>query len=216
MKMIMRFWTFLTVLMAASQLTPSEFARAQGPTPAPTAQTEMAIFGGGCFWCMEAPFDSLPGVKEVLPGYTGGTRANPTYEEVSSGSSGHVEVVRIVFDPKVITYAQLLEVFWHQIDPLTPNAQFCDKGSQYRSAIFYTNEEQKKAAEASRTALEKSGVLKGKIVTELGAASPFYTAEEYHRQYYKKNPIRYAYYRKSCGRDAALDKIWGKDRKKPH
>lgn len=189
-------------------------APASAPVSGPA--TEKAIFAGGCFWCMESPFDQLKGVKDVVVGYTGGQKVNPTYEEVSSGKTGHTEAIEITFDPSVISYEKLLDVFWPQIDPLTADAQFCDHGSQYRSGIFYTNAAQQKAAEASRAALEKSGRFKSKIVTEVTAASTFYPAEEYHQHYYKKNPIRYRYYRSSCGRDAALEKIWGKDAAKAH
>ncbi len=186
-------------------------ARAQD---AKTIPTERAIFAGGCFWCMEAPFDKIPGVLSVKVGYIGGTKVNPTYEEVSAGNTGHAEAVELIYDPKLVSYQKLLHVFWRQIDPTTANAQFCDRGSQYRSGIFYVNEEQKKAAEASKDALQKSGPFKSKIVTEITKAGPFYIGEEYHQQYYKKNPIRYKYYRASCGRDKVLDSFWGADREK--
>jgi peptide-methionine (S)-S-oxide reductase len=178
------------------------------------APTERAIFAGGCFWCMEAPFDKIPGVLTVTVGYTGGTKENPTYSEVSAGRTGHTEAVELVFDPKQVSYKKLLHVFWRQIDPTTPNAQFCDRGSQYRSGIFYVNEDQRKAAEASKDELQKTGPLKGRIVTEITKAGRFYAAEEYHQQYYKKNPVRYKYYRYSCGRDKVLDSLWGSDREK--
>ncbi len=175
---------------------------------------ETAIFAGGCFWCMEAPFDRLKGVLAVKVGYTGGQKEKPTYEQVSAGGTGHAEAVEITYNPKDISYEKLLDVFWHQIDPTTPDAQFCDHGSQYRSAVFYTSEAQKIAAEASKAALEKTGPFKAKIVTEITAASPFYEAEDYHQHYYQKNPVRYKYYRFSCGRDQYLDKIWGATREK--
>lgn len=181
------------------------------PTPAKPG-TEEAIFAGGCFWCMEPPFESLKGVLSVTSGYTGGKVPKPTYEQVSGGGTGHAEAVKIVFNPQELSYDKLLHIFWREIDPLTPDAQFCDRGSQYRSGVFYTNEAQKKAAETSKEELEKSGRFKSKIVTEVTAATTFYPAEEYHQDYYKKNPIRYKFYRSGCGRDAALDKIWGKDR----
>lgn len=168
-----------------------------------------ATFAGGCFWCMEPAFDKLEGVVSVTPGYTGGHKKNPTYEEVSSGVTGHAESVQIVYDPMRIGYANLLDVFWHNIDPLVKDRQFCDVGNQYRSAIFYHDEEQKKLAEASLKALEESKRLEGPIYTEIKPASEFYPAEEYHRQYYKKNPIRYKYYRWNCGRDARLKQLWG-------
>ncbi len=201
------------LLFIASLLSFSAQAT-DAPKSAAPAATETAIFAGGCFWCMEAPFDQLKGVKETTSGYIGGKTANPTYEQVSAGSTGHTEAVRVVYDPQQVSYEKLLQVFWREIDPLTPNAQFCDQGSQYRSGIFYTSEGQKKLAEASKEELDKSGRFKSKIVTEITAASPFYVAEEYHQNYYVKNPIRYKYYRGSCGRDKALDQIWGKDRSK--
>ena len=172
-------------------------------------QLEKADFAGGCFWCMEHPFDELEGVISVMPGYTGGHKKNPTYEEVSSGVTGHAESVEVVYDPEKISYAKLLDVFWHNIDPTTPNRQFCDVGTQYRSAIFYHNETQKRLAEESKKALEESGQIKGKIVTEIVPASEFYPAEEYHHKYYVKNPIRYKFYRFNCGRDQRLREIWG-------
>lgn len=176
---------------------------------APAVLADVATFAGGCFWCMEKPFDSLPGVSKVTAGYTGGSKANPTYEQVSAGTTGHAESVEIVFDPAKTSYETLLNVFWHQIDPLTPDAQFCDHGTQYRSAIFAHSPEQRKAAEASREALDKSGRFKSKIVTEINDATVFYAAEDYHQHYYRMNPIRYKFYRNSCGRDQALEKIWG-------
>jgi len=189
-----------------------------GPaTKAPgTDNMEHATFAGGCFWCMEPPFTNLPGVVQVLPGYTGGKQGNPTYEEVSAGGTGHAESVDVTFDPRQITYDKLLDIFWHQVDPTTPDAQFCDHGNQYRTAIFYHGEDQRRLAETSKQAQEKSGRFKAKIVTEITAATTFYPAEEYHRQYFKKNPIRYKYYRSSCGRDQYLDGIWGKDREHEH
>jgi peptide-methionine (S)-S-oxide reductase len=173
------------------------------------AATEKAIFAGGCFWCMEAPFDKLPGVVSVIPGYSGGLEKNPTYKQVSAGSTGHAEVVQIVFDPAKTSYAKLLDVFWHNIDPTAKARQFCDSGSQYRSAIFYQGDQQKRAALQSKAALEKNRPFKGEIVTEITPAGEFYAAEEYHQHYYKKNPLRYKYYRSSCGRDQRLKELWG-------
>jgi peptide-methionine (S)-S-oxide reductase len=158
---------------------------------------------------MEHPFDELEGVISVMPGYTGGYKKNPTYEEVSSGVTGHTESVEVVYDPEKINYAKLLDVFWHNTDPTTPNRQFCDVGTQYRTAIFYYNETQKRLAEESKKALEESGQIKTKIVTEIVPASEFYLAEEYHQKYYLKNPIRYKFYRFNCGRDQRLREIWG-------
>ena len=170
-----------------------------------------ATFAGGCFWCMEPPFDALDGVVSTTSGYTGGHTANPTYEQVSAGKTGHTEAVEIVYDPRKVTYARLLEVFWRNIDPLTANAQFCDTGSQYRSGIFVHDATQRKLAEASKEAVAQR--LQKPIVTEITAASQFWPAEEYHQDYYKKNPIRYKFYRTSCGRDRRLEAIWGPDAK---
>jgi peptide-methionine (S)-S-oxide reductase len=158
---------------------------------------------------MEHPFDELPGVISVTAGYTGGHKKNPTYEEVSAGGTGHAESVQIIYDPARICYERLLDVFWHNIDPTTQNRQFCDSGNQYRSAIFYYNETQKRLAIASKKALERSKPFKGPIVTEIVPASEFYPAEEYHQHYYKKNPIRYKFYRQGCGRDKRLRELWG-------
>ena len=172
---------------------------------------EKATFAGGCFWCMEPPFDKVDRVISVTSGYTGGKTKNPTYEEVSSGTTGHTEAVEVVYDPAKVTYPKLLDIFWHNIDPTVQNKQFCDEGTQYRSAIFYHNEEQKRLAEWSKKALENSGRFKGPIYTEILPASEFYKAEEYHQKYYKKNPLRYHFYRYSCGRDARLEELWGKE-----
>ena len=174
-------------------------------------QLEKATFAGGCFWCMEPAFDHLEGVVSVTSGYTGGTKKNPTYEEVSSGTTGHAESVQIIYDPAKIGYAKLLDVFWHNIDPTVKDRQFCDVGRQYRSAIFYHNDEQKRLAEESKRTLEKSGKIKGPIYTEIVPASEFYRAEEYHQKYYEKNPLRYNFYRFNCGRDSRLKEIWGKE-----
>jgi peptide-methionine (S)-S-oxide reductase len=168
-----------------------------------------ATFAGGCFWCMEPPFDELDGVLSTTSGYIGGTKKNPTYQEVSAGTTGHAEAVEISYDPRKITYSKLLEVFWRNIDPLTRNGQFCDMGSQYRSAIFYHDETQKRIAEDSKSALSKR--FKEPIVTEIVPASQFYPAEDYHQDYYKKNPIRYKLYTYSCGREARLKEVWGNE-----
>jgi peptide-methionine (S)-S-oxide reductase len=174
-----------------------------------SAATEKATFAGGCFWCMEAPFDKLPGVISVTPGYSGGQTRNPTYEEVSAGGTGHAESVQIAYDPAKIAYAILLEVFWHNIDPTVTNRQFCDVGNQYRSAIFYQGEQQHRIALQSKAALEKNKSFREVVVTEITPAGAFYPAEEYHQHYYKKNPLRYKYYRSSCGRDRRLKELWG-------
>ena len=170
---------------------------------------EKAIFAGGCFWCVESDFDKVPGVVSTTSGYIGGTTANPTYKEVSAKTTGHAEAVEVVFDPAKVTYAQLVEFFWRTIDPTTKDRQFCDAGSPYRSAIFVQNEEQKKIAQASKVALEKSKPFKEAIVTDVVLAGAFYPAEEYHQDYHNKNPIRYSYYRSSCGREARLKELWG-------
>jgi len=181
-------------------------AAPSAPAPAGSA---VAIFAGGCFWCVESDFDKVPGVLSTTSGYTGGTVANPTYEDVSSGGTGHAEVVKVVYDPQMVTYEKLLYVFWRNVDPLTKEAQFCDYGTQYRSAIFYLDEKQKQLAEASKAALQPR--FKRPIVTEIVKAGPFYAAEDYHQDYYKKNPVRYKFYRYNCGRDARLDDVWGKE-----
>jgi peptide-methionine (S)-S-oxide reductase len=182
---------------------------ALGAAPAPAQERAKATFAGGCFWCMEPPFDKLDGVISTTSGYTGGRKANPTYEEVSAGTTGHTEAVEIVYDPRKVTYARLLEVFWRNIDPSTADRQFCDVGSQYRAAIFYHDEAQRRLAEQSKQAVAQR--LRRPIVTEVQPAAPFYVAEDYHQDYYKKNPIRYRYYRTGCGRDPRLEQIWGKD-----
>ena len=176
---------------------------------APTGATAKATFAGGCFWCMEQPFDLLPGVISTTSGYIGGTKKNPTYQEVSSGRTGHTEAVEVIYDPKKISYEKLLEVFWFNIDPTVRDKQFCDVGSQYRSGIFYHDEAQKKAAEASKAALQKSKPFKGDIVTEITAATEFTAAEDYHQDFYVKSPTRYKFYRSGCGRDARLKELWG-------
>jgi methionine-S-sulfoxide reductase len=171
---------------------------------------QKAIFGGGCFWCMVHPFDEFPGVIGVVSGYTGGHKENPTYEEVSSGKTGHVEAVEITFDPAKISYSQLLGIFWRQIDPTDKGGQFVDRGTQYKPVIFYLNEEQKKLAEQSKEALQKSGKFNKPIVTEILPAGKFYRAEEYHQDYYRKNPAGYNSYRTFSGRDQFLRKNWAK------
>jgi peptide-methionine (S)-S-oxide reductase len=177
--------------------------------PAQAQVTDKAIFAGGCFWCVESDFDKVPGVISTTSGYTGGKTANPTYSEVSGHGTGHAEAVEIVFDPAKVSYAKLVEHFWRTIDPTVKDAQFCDHGSPYRTAIFAVGPEQLKIAQASRAALEKTKPFKAPIVTEVVAASAFYPAEAYHQDYYLKNPIRYKYYRTNCGRDARLKQLWG-------
>jgi len=174
------------------------------------SNTSVATFAGGCFWCMEGPFDKLEGVVSTTSGYTGGHTKNPTYKQTSTGKTGHTEAVQIVYDPEQVSYEKLLDVFWHNIDPTTPDQQFCDRGSQYRSEIFYHDDEQKQLAEASKSTLEKNKPFNAPIVTQVTKASTFYAAEDYHQDYYKKNPIRYRYYRHGCGRDKRLEQLWGK------
>ena len=170
-----------------------------------------ATFAGGCFWCMEPPFDKLNGVVSTTSGYAGGRKAEPTYREVVAGGTGHAEAVQVLYDPKKIKYGELLEVFWRNIDPTTPNRQFCDRGHQYRTAVFYHDPEQKRLAEESKKRIESSKKLKGPIVTEITEVGAFWPAEEYHQDYYKKNPTRYKYYRYRCGRDRRLNELWGDD-----
>ncbi len=167
-----------------------------------------ATFAAGCFWCIEPPFDKVKGVTQTLSGYTGGAKKGPTYEEVSAGGTGHAEAVQVTYDPSQVSYLELLEVFWRNIDPTVAGKQFCDEGQQYRSAVFYHDDEQKRLAESTKKQLIESGRFK-QIYTEIAPASEFYPAEEYHQDYYIKNPIRYKYYRHSCGRDQTLKKIWG-------
>ncbi len=200
---------FLVGLLPVFVLLSAVVASAQGAGQGGGSQLEQATFAGGCFWCMEHPFDELPGVTGVTVGYTGGTTRNPSYEEVSAGGTGHAESVQMTFDPARISYEKLLEVFWHNIDPTTRDRQFCDVGHQYRSAIFYQGETQRRQALASKAALEKLPKFKGGIVTEIVPAGVFYPAEEYHQHYYRKNPLRYKFYRYNCGRDQRLRELWG-------
>jgi len=177
--------------------------------PAIAQETETATFAGGCFWCMEHPFDELDGVLETTSGYSGGHTKNPSYEAVSSGATGHAEAIQILFDPNRINYQKLLDVYWRNTDPTTSNRQFCDIGTQYRPAIFYHSEAQKQAAEVSKRELMQHKPFDGEIITEITAAGPFWPAEEYHQNYYLKNPLRYKFYRYNCGRDQRLQQLWG-------
>jgi peptide-methionine (S)-S-oxide reductase len=186
---------------------PEAQARQSVPAGAPL---DTATFAGGCFWCVEEVFDKVEGVVSTTSGYTGGHTQNPTYEEVITGRTGHAEVVRVVYDPVRVNYQQLLNVFWRNIDPLTLNRQFCAPGSQVRSAIFYENAEQHQLAEASKRALEQSGRFEQPIVTDINPATTFYPAEEYHQNYYQKKPLRYKFYKYSCGRAQRLEELWGK------
>ena len=184
---------------------------ADGDASAAPADAATATFAGGCFWCMEPPFDKTEGVYSTTSGYMGGEQENPTYEQVAAGRTEHAEVVQVKYDPEVVDYATLLDVFWRNVDPLTANRQFCDRGAQYRSAIFVHGEEQRSLAEASLAELEESGRFDDPIVTELAEAGDFWPAEAYHQDYYKKNPFRYKFYRNGCGRDDRLEKLWGSD-----
>jgi peptide-methionine (S)-S-oxide reductase len=181
----------------------------RGPAEAKASDPATATFAGGCFWCMEGPFDRLDGVVSTTVGYTGGAVEHPTYKQVSAGGTGHAEAVQVTYDPQQISYSELLDVFWRNIDPLTADGQFCDKGNQYRSAIFYHNDKQKRLAESSKAALAQSGRFEQPIVTEIQSATAFYPAEDYHQDYYQKNPIRYKFYRFTCGRDNRLRELWG-------
>ena len=196
----------LAAVLACAALSGAVFAQ---PAKAPPPGAAVATFAGGCFWCMEPPYDKLPGVLSTTSGYMGGSKRNPTYEEVSAGGTGHAEVVQVVYDPKTVTYEKLLEVFWRNVDPTVKDRQFCDVGSQYRTAIFVHSEDQRKAAESSKALLGMTKPFKDPIVTPVVAAGEFWPAEEYHQDYYIKNPVRYTYYRTGCGRDARLKALWG-------
>ncbi len=187
----------------------STFTSAQKIVSTASPSTAKAIFAGGCFWCMEPPFDALEGVISTTSGYIGGKQKDANYQQVSAGVTGHTEAVEVVYDPKKVSYERLLYVFWRNIDPTVRDRQFCDAGSQYRPGIFFLDDAQKVAAQHSKAALEKNPPFQGKIVAEITAATTFYPAEDYHQDYYKKNPIRYKYYRNGCGRDARLKQLWG-------
>jgi peptide-methionine (S)-S-oxide reductase len=196
----------VAMLLAATVSNGSE-AQARQTVPA-AAGRDTATFAGGCFWCVEEAFDKAAGVVKTTSGYTGGRTRNPTYEQVSAGGTGHAEVVQVVFDPRKTSYARLLEVFWRNVDPLTPNRQFCDEGPQYRSAVFYHDAEQRRQAEASNAALD--GRFREPVVTEISQVGEFWPAEEYHQDYYTKNPVRYRFYKFTCGRAQRLAEVWGK------
>ncbi|MBM7702160.1 peptide-methionine (R)-S-oxide reductase MsrB [Metabacillus iocasae] len=204
------------MLVAGPMLYESLTKKSTGSSPVNTVQSnstkEVATFAGGCFWCMEPPFEKHNGVLDVTSGYTGGKEENPAYNDVASGSTGHVEAVQVVYDPTQISYEELLAIFWRQIDPTDEKGQFVDRGFQYTTAIFYHSEEQRLVAEQSKTELIDSGRFEKEIVTPIKEAMTFYKAEEYHQDYYKKNAARYKYYRNNSGRDQFLDKVWGKDR----
>ncbi len=200
---------FAAVLGSGLGLTLSAQAQSAPAAAITGATSAKAIFAGGCFWCVESDFDKLPGVISTTSGYTGGKTLNPNYEQVSSHTTGHAEAVQVVYDPAKVSYEKLVEFYWRSIDPTVKDQQFCDHGTPYRTAIFAVTEEQLKIAMASRAALEKTKPFKEPILTEIVMASTFYPAEEYHQDYYKKNPIRYQYYRASCGRDARVKQLWG-------
>ena len=210
--------SFALLLWITAPAGAAEKTAAMPPkTPASTAtDTERATFAGGCFWCMETAFEGLPGVISVTSGFSGGPEKNPTYEIVSSGRTGHAESVQIVFDSKRISYSRLLDVYWHNIDPTQANGQFCDHGKQYRSAIFWSGATQHRLAEESKRAIENSKKLSRPIVTQIVEFTAFYPAEEYHQDYYKKNPENYASYRAGCGRDRRLHEIWGSEAPSAH
>jgi len=196
-------FTLLATLACAGAIAQTSVS---APAPAGLAK---ATFAGGCFWCVEADFDKVPGVKSTVSGYIGGKVASPSYEQVAAKGTGHAEAVEVVYDPKVVTYAQLVDYFWRTIDPTTKDRQFCDAGSPYRSGLFVHDGAQLAAAKASLDALNQSKPFKEPVVTEITMAGPFYVAEDYHQDYYKKNPLRYNYYRSGCGRDARLKQLWG-------
>lgn len=208
MNILMNKWLFLGAFLGAMGLPWCAQAQVKN-ADAPAAHAK-ATFAGGCFWCMEPPYDKLPGVVSTTSGYMGGKTRNPTYEQVSSGGTGHAEVVQVIYDPKKVSYDKLLEVYWRNVDPTQRDGQFCDHGSQYRTAIFFHDGEQKRAADASKAVLLKKKPFPGEIVTEITSATEFYPAEDYHQDYYRKNPVRYKFYRSGCGRDARLKELWGK------
>jgi peptide-methionine (S)-S-oxide reductase len=206
----------LFMIVGAAGVGLAALVVAQGQRAAPAASPAAqrpgmarATFAGGCFWCMEPPFEKLPGVVSVTSGYTGGPEKNPTYEQVSNHATGHAEAVEIVFDPKVVSYTSLLEVFWHNVDPTTADRQFCDTGRQYRTGIFVHDAEQRRLAEESKKGIERTKTFPGPVTTAIEAAGPFYAAEDYHQDFYKKSPVRYYSYRAGCGRDRRLKELWG-------
>jgi peptide-methionine (S)-S-oxide reductase len=208
---------FVSMMMSAPVHAAGPAAAPAPGKPAAPPMFEKAIFAGGCFWCEETAFEGLPGVQSVISGYIGGTKLNPTYEEVSAGGTGHAESVQITYDPKQITYAQLLDIFWHNTDPTQVGGQFCDIGNQYRSAVFYLDSTQKRLAEESKRKIETTPHrFKAKIVTQIVAATKFYPAEEYHQDFYRKDPERYQSYRLGCGRDKRLTELWGQPGRQGH
>lgn len=208
-KMVLGCAVALVAAVAVGVARPGETASAAPAANEGAGQYRTAIFAGGCFWCMEPPYDELDGVISTTSGYTDGQTPNPSYEAVSSGGTGHTEAVKVVYDPKRVSYEKLIEVFWRNVDPTDALGQFCDRGSQYRTGVYYTDDEQRRIAEQSKAALMEKRPFKAPIVTPIVAASAFYPAEEYHQDYYRKNPIRYKYYRNGCGRDRRLNQLWG-------
>lgn len=198
------------ILMAAGLMTCAALTGGLSSGVQGASTTAKAYFAGGCFWCMEEAFEKVDGVIAVVSGYMGGTVANPTYEQVSDGGTGHAESIEVTYDPTKITYQKLLDAFWRNVDPIMPNAQFCDHGTQYRAVVFYSTDEEKRLSEESKSKLEQSKRFPAPIVTQLAQASTFYPAEDYHQDYYKKNPLRYKYYKYSCGRAQRLEALWGK------
>ncbi|MDD9983516.1 MAG: peptide-methionine (S)-S-oxide reductase MsrA [Gammaproteobacteria bacterium] len=195
--------SFITAALLAATVTSSVFAASDD-------ELATATFAGGCFWCVESDFDTVPGVVETISGYTGGTAADPTYKQVTAGGTGHREAVQIRYDPKQVSYERLLHIFWRSVDPTDGGGQFCDRGESYQTAIFVGNEEERRLAETSKEALERSMVLDAPVVTPIEAAGEFYPAEDYHQDYYEKNPFRYRYYRFACRRDSKVQQVWGK------
>jgi peptide-methionine (S)-S-oxide reductase len=208
--MMARLLAMTLVLISGTIASGHCVAAQQQSAASPSASVAKAYFAGGCFWCMEEAFEKVDGVLDAVSGYMGGTVKNPSYEQVSAGQTGHAESVEVRYDPAKVTYTQLLEAFWRNVDPVTPDGQFCDHGNQYRAAIFYQSDEEKRAAEESKRAIEQAKRFSSPIVTQLTAATEFYPAEEYHQDFYKKNPIRYKYYKFTCGRAQRLETLWGK------
>ena len=205
-------WRFYTMWSGTLILLVVAFSNVLLQPVVESSEPAKAYFAGGCFWCMEEAFEKVDGVIAAVSGYMGGTVQNPSYEEVSSGRTGHAESIEVLYDPSKVTYNQLLEAFWRNVDPITPNAQFCDHGTQYRASIFYQNDQEKRFAEESKQAIEQSKRFTQPIVTQIVMASQFYPAEEYHQDFYKKNPIRYKFYKYNCGRAQRLDELWGKSK----
>jgi methionine-S-sulfoxide reductase len=206
----LRHWLLSLTFLAALAATPVALAQPPATETEAPAKIGIATFAGGCFWCVEEAFEKVPGVVSAVSGYTGGSMPNPTYKQVTYENTGHFEAVRVTYDPAKVTYEQLVSWFWQNIDPTQADGQFCDRGSSYRSAIFVHDDAQRRAAEATKQALHASARFKQPVATEIVAAGPFYEAEDYHQDYYKKNPARYRYYKFSCGRAQRLEQLWGK------